>query len=168
MSQSQSQNGSAARRREYETKLALIGLFLALIAAVAPKRREDDPPVGALDWVMLSVASMRAGRLLSYDLVTEPIREPFTETKPDATGAGETVVPEGTGAREALGQLIACPTCSGTWAAAGMAAFLRLAPGPARFFMAILSATGVAELLNALLEALSWKGQVERKEAGSN
>jgi hypothetical protein len=164
---SQLQDGGAARRQEYETKVALIGLFLALIAAIAPRRRKDEQPIGALDWAMLSLASLRAGRLLSYDLVTEPIREPFTETKPDPSGAGDTVVPQGKGVRGTFGELISCPTCSGTWAAAIMATFLRFAPGPARLFMAIVGATGIAELLNALLEALQWTAQAERKEVGS-
>jgi hypothetical protein len=156
------------QQREFGTKLGLIGLFLALFAALAPRRSDrGDHEIGILDWTMLSIASLRAGRLISYDLVTEPIRDPFTETKDHPSGAGEMVVPKGSGATGAIGELLSCPICSGTWAAAALAFFLRLAPRPARFFLAILSATGVAEILSALLEALEWSGEAERKQAGS-
>ncbi|MGH2562238.1 MAG: DUF1360 domain-containing protein [Thermomicrobiales bacterium] len=105
---SQLQDGDTARRREYETKFALIGRLLALDAAVAPRRRKDEQPIGAHDWAMLSVASPRAGRLLSYDFVTAPIRKPFTETKPDPSGAGDTVIPQGKGVRGTFGELTVC------------------------------------------------------------
>lgn len=159
---------SRKQREEYEMKLALIGLFLAFFAALAPRRgRAKEQPIHGLDVGMLGLAALRAGRLLSYDRVTEPVREPFTETEPDESGAGDTVVPQsGSAVRETLGQLISCPVCSGTWAAAAMAYFLRLAPVPGRFFLLIMSATGLAEVLNALIEALEWTGQAERKDVG--
>ena len=43
---------------------------------------------------------------------------------------------------------------------------LRIAPLPTRVLLTILGATGLAELLNAATEALSWTGQVARKQAG--
>jgi hypothetical protein len=159
---------SKKQREEYETKLALIGLFFALFAALAPKRgKTKGQDISGLDITMLGFATLRAGRLMSYDRVTEPVREPFTETEPDESGAGDTVVPQsGSAIRETLGQLISCPICSGTWAAAVMAYFLRLAPAPGRLFLLIMSASGIAEVLNALVEALDWTGQAERKDVG--
>ncbi|HET8524975.1 MAG TPA: DUF1360 domain-containing protein [Thermomicrobiales bacterium] len=161
---------SRKQRQEYEFKLALIGLFFALFAALAPRRRNaNGHEIRALDVGMLGLAALRAGRLLSYDRVTEPVREPFTETEPDEFGASDTVVPQsGSAIRETLGQLISCPICSGTWAAAAMAYFVRLAPLPGRFFLLIMSATGLAEVLNALVEALEWTSQAERKDVGQS
>src|SRR5690606_4392915 len=101
------------------------------------------------DLAQLALATYRLGRLTSYDKVAETYREPFTETVPDPTGAGETVVPEGTGVRRALGELIACPICAGTWIAAALVYGLHLAPRPTRVFLAIMSSIGGAELLNA-------------------
>jgi hypothetical protein len=44
---------------------------------------------------------------------------------------------------------------------------LRIAPGPTRVFLAIMGATGLAELLDGASEALSWTGQAARNQVGS-
>jgi hypothetical protein len=75
---------------------------------------------------------------------------------------------EGSGVQKAIGALIACPTCSGTWAAAFMVYGLRVAPGPTRLFLAIMSATGLAEFDNSSNEALRWTSSAERKQAASS
>lgn len=154
-------------RRENATYLTLIGIFLAAFAAFS-KREQDrhaETKLTGLDLTMLGLSTFRAGHLISYDQVTQPLREPFTETEPDSYGTSEDTVPEGTGARKAIGSLLACPTCSGTWAAAAMVYGLRVAPGPTRLLLAIMSAVGLAEMLNSANEALSWTGSAERKLA---
>ncbi len=154
-------------RQEQATYVTLIGLFLGLFAAFS-KREQDrgrEVRLSGLDLTMLGLSTFRAGRLISYDQVTEPLREPFTETAPDSYGTSETTEPEGSGARKALGALVACPTCSGTWAAAFLVYGLRVAPGPTRLFLAIMSAIGLAELLNSANESLSWTASAERKLA---
>jgi hypothetical protein len=77
------------------------------------------------------------------------------------------VVPKGFGARRALGELISCPICAGTWMAALLVYGLGFAPRATRAFLAIMSSIGIAELLHAATEALQWTGEAERKEAGS-
>jgi hypothetical protein len=151
------------------TYLTLIGLFLGLFAAFSTRERQtgDDLELRPLDLTLLGLATYRAGRLAAYDKVTEPLREPFTETQPDDSGAGQTVVAQGTGVRRALGELVSCPTCVGTWVAAGLVYGLRIAPGPTRLFLGIMGATGLAELLDGASEALSWTGRAARKRAGS-
>jgi hypothetical protein len=62
-------------------------------------------------------------------------REPITETKPDQNGAGLTFEPRGTGVRRALGELVACSTCTGTWAASLLVYGVRLLPRPGRVFL---------------------------------
>lgn len=159
-------------KQEHATKLTLMGLFLTLFAAVAanlPLRRGARQAVELrpFDLAMLGMSTYRLGRLAAFDKVAEPLRQPFAETRPDETGAGETVEPRGTGVQRALGELISCPICAGTWIAAGLVYALQLFPGPTRLFLAMMSAIGIAELLNALTEALSWSGQAARKEAGT-
>lgn len=150
------------------TYLSLTGLFLTLLTAFSARERRhgDDARIEGLDLVMLGLATFRAGRLVAFDRVTRPWREPFTQTVPDGMGAGETVAPEGAGPRRALGELLSCPVCTGTWIAAFLVYGLRLAPRPARILLAILSATGIAELLNDGAEALAWSGRVSHKRAG--
>ncbi|NMB87163.1 MAG: DUF1360 domain-containing protein [Chloroflexi bacterium] len=120
-----------------------------------------------IDLVLLGFAVLRLGRLIAYDLITEPLRAPFTRTVPDGTGAGDSVEPRGRGVQHTIGQLISCPICSGTWIAAFLVYALYAWPEPARVFITILGAIGIAEVLNGLLESLSWSGQLSRTQSGA-
>ncbi|MEA2524817.1 MAG: hypothetical protein QOF73_2044 [Thermomicrobiales bacterium] len=163
MAESRKQRDKTSERATY---LTLIGLFWGIFLAFLPRRGETRPlDLGPLDLGMLGLATYRMGRLASDDLVTQPLREPFTDVQPDETGAGENTVAEGTGPRKALGELISCPTCVGTWAAAFLVYGLRIAPGPTRFFLAIMATTGLAEVIDSLVEDLRWSSRMARKAA---
>jgi hypothetical protein len=149
------------------TYVALSGLFLAILGAVSHLTRRNTKSLRLMDHLLLGLSTYRLGRMIAYDHVMEPFRAPFTRTVPDPSGAGDTVEPAGTGWRLAIGQLISCPICAGTWAAAALVYLLRLAPGPGRIFLSIMSAIGLGELLNTLTEMLSWTGQVGREQSGS-
>ena len=149
------------------TYVALIGLFLSLFATFSTRVMRGSGELKPLDVALLGVATFRAGRMVAYDQVLGPVREPFTETQPDESGAGDTTVPEGRGAQRALGELLSCPICAGTWVAAILTYGLHLLPGPTRVLLTILSAAGAAELLGATTEALSWGGAVARRRVGA-
>jgi hypothetical protein len=117
---------------------------------------------------LLGLATFRLGRLLAYDKVSEPLRAPFTRVVADSSGAGDTVVARAGAVREVFGELLACPVCAGTWMATGLVLGLSILPGPTRVLMTIMAATGAAELLNAVHEALSWSGRLAREEAGDH
>lgn len=118
-----SQPGSRSLRREQNTKIALTVLFFAVFAAFTAWMLTAGPglavfQIGPFDLTLLALATFRLGRLIAYDRVMEPFRQFFTQTVPDATGAGDSVEPKGHGVQQALGQLISCPICAGTWVAA--------------------------------------------------
>ena len=70
--------------------------------------------------------SFKAARTLSRDQVTSFIREPFVEGQ---AGAVDWEEPVRTGGMEqAIGELVTCTRCVGTWAAAGLATTQILAP----------------------------------------
>jgi hypothetical protein len=160
-------------RQKRLTYSGLTGVFLALFAGFHLLRRPKSgdaaahPDLEPFDLALLGLSSYRLGRMVSYDLVMEPYRSPFTETVPDPTGEGETVAPKGVGWRRAVGDLIACPICVGTWISAILVYGLEVAPRPTRTMLAIMGATGLAELLNALTEMLGWSGQANRERAGT-
>ena len=151
------------------TKLSLTGVFLALMAAFSAwiSGGRQALEIRPFDLVLLGLSTYRTGRLVAFERVTEPLRQPFTETKPDDSGAGEVVVARGAGSRRVLGELVSCPVCVGTWVAAGLVYGLHLAPRPTRVYLAVMGTTGAAELLNCSAEALGWLGRAARKEAGS-
>src|SRR4051794_5639537 len=69
-----------------------------------------------LDLVTLALATYKAARTLSRDEVTSFLREPFVEGH--AHEGGEEPVENG-GMRQAIGELVTCSRCIGTWVAAG-------------------------------------------------
>jgi hypothetical protein len=154
---------------ERSAKLTLAGVFLGGLGAfsLVLQRRDEQVQVTPLDLVMLGLATYRSGRLVAYERVAAPLREPVTTTVPDGSGAGETVVATGEGWRWAVGELVSCPVCIGTWVAAGLVYGLHLAPRPTRVYLVVMSSTGVAQLLSETTEALSWSSRSARKSAAS-
>ena len=92
------------KHQERMTYVSLVGLFVTLLGAFAFRERNQkrvfslDPH----DLALFGLATYRAGRVVAYDRVSEPFRDPVTETVPDEYQAGENVVAEGAGARKAL------------------------------------------------------------------
>jgi hypothetical protein len=156
-------------QRERLAYVTFVSLFLGLLGIFVSRERKErqgfDPR--PRDIVLIALATFRAGRVTAFERVTEPFRDPVTETVPDAYDVGEYVVAEGTGVRKAIGELVSCPICVGTWVASGLVYGLRVAPGPTRLVAAILGVSGLAEMLNAATEALSWGAQAARKQSGS-
>ncbi len=148
------------------TYMTLTGIFMTLFAVINLFTRRQKSELRPFDFVLLALAAFRLGRLSAYDIVTSPFRAPFTQTVPDGTGAGESVEPKGEGWQWAVGELLCCPICSGTWIAALLVYALELAPRPGRMFITIMGAMGLGEVFNALVEALSWGGQLAREKAG--
>jgi Protein of unknown function (DUF1360) len=161
-------NHRAVKERR-ATYSILSSVFLSMFGAFAlhQRRTREEFKLRPFELIQLAFAAYRLGRMVAYDKVFETYRLPFAKTIPDPTGAGDTTAPRGTGARQALGELITCPICAGTWISAGLVYALQLFPNAARAFLAIFSAIGIAEFLDAATEALQWFGQVEREEAGT-
>ena len=152
------------------TKLTLISVFLGILGTFSSRliRREQDLQLRPFDLVLLGLATYRAGHMIAYERIAEPLRDPFTRTKPDDSGAGDTVVAKGAGVQRSLGELLSCPICVGTWTAAALVYGLHLIPRPTRVFLAIMSATGLAEVIYALTEALSWWGRASRAASAAS
>jgi hypothetical protein len=104
-----------------------------------------------LDLVVLSAASFKAARTLARDEVTSFIRQPFV--RGEAHEGGEEPV-EG-GFHQAIGELVTCSRCVGTWAAAGLATTQILSPRFGRLLTWSLAAAGANDFLQAAFAALT-------------
>lgn len=160
-----------AKNQEYITKVILTAIFVLFFAGFVfwvSKSNHSLPNFkpGIFDLALLGFATLRLGRLIAFSQVMEPLRAPFTDTVPDESGAGENVVARGKGIRKALGQMISCPICAGTWVAAGLTYGLYAFPEPTRLFLFMTAGIGVAELLHSCIEALSWSGSHARAQTG--
>ena len=148
-------------------KASLITTFLATVG-VAGTQPARLPKPSALGLAMLGLASHRIGRMVAFERVAEPLREPFTATVPDDSGAEDTVVARGRGARWAIGELMSCPTCVATWGAMALYLGLTFLPGPTRVLVHVLAAAGVAELAHVGVEHLEWSGRAARKASATD
>jgi len=102
-----------------------------------------------------ALASFKAARTLSRDPVTSFLREPFVEGHAGAV-ADEEPVRTG-GLDQAIGELVTCTRCVGTWAAAGLAATQIVAPRFGRMLTWSLGAAAANDFLQAAFTALTAK-----------
>ena len=101
---------------------------------------------------MLSAASFKASRTLARAEVTSFIREPFV--RGEAHHGDETPVQTG-GMQQAIGELVTCTRCVGTWAGAGLVSAQVLFPRAGRLLTWSLAAAGVNDWLQAGFAALT-------------
>ncbi|MDX6505737.1 MAG: hypothetical protein QOG06_381 [Gaiellaceae bacterium] len=144
-------------RPPYEAYAAIAGSFAGLLAtagAVARLLDRDPQCQTALDFAVLAAATFKAARTLTHDPVSAPIRAPFVEGEADAEN--EEPVRDG-GMQQAIGELVTCTRCVGTWAAAGLAATQIAAPRFGRLLTWSLGAAAANDFLQAGFEALRSK-----------
>ncbi len=145
------------RRPPYEAYAAIMATFAGSLAAAGALSRllgRDPQCQNALDLTVLAAASFKAARTLTRDGVSSFIREPFVrghahegDEEPVATGD----------LRQAIGELVTCSRCVGTWAAAGLVTTQVLAPRVGRLLTWSLAAAGINDFLQAGFAALGSK-----------
>ena len=119
---------------------------LAAAGALAKLLGREPRENTALDLGVLSFATFKAARTISRDEVTSFLRAPFVEG--EAHEGGEDPVETGD-LQQAIGELVTCSRCIGTWCAAGLASTQILAPRFGRMLTWSLAAAGVNDWLQA-------------------
>jgi hypothetical protein len=142
-------------RPPYEAYAGIAGAFLAGLGAVSLLSRRS-PPGTALELAALSAATFKASRTLSRERVASFMREPFVE------GADEH--PAGEGLQRALGELVTCTRCVGTWTAAALASTQMVAPRLGRALTWTLAAAAANDFLQASFAALCAKSNELEEE----
>jgi len=92
-------------------------------------------------------------RLLAKDSVTSPLRAPFTSF---AAAQGESEIAErarGSGAAQAVGELVSCPFCLDQWVATGFVAGAVLAPRQTRPVASLFAVVAGADWLQVAYAA---------------
>ena len=140
-------------RPPYEAYAVIAGTFVTGLAAVAALARRS-PPASALELVALSAATFKASRTLSREKVASFVRDPFVE---GAAWTGENERPTGEGFQRALGELVTCTRCVGTWSAAALASTQMLTPRFGRALTWTLAAGAANDFLQAGFKALCQK-----------
>jgi hypothetical protein len=141
----------------YRAYATIMGTFvggLALAGGLARSLDRDPGEHGPLDLAVLGLATFKAARTIARDEVTSFIREPFVEG--EARGGGEDPIETGD-LRQAVGELVTCSRCVGTWVAAGLGTTQLLAPRFGRILTWSLAAAGANDWLQAGFSALTEK-----------
>ena len=148
----------------YHAYATITGVFvagLALSGGVARLLGRDPREQTWLDLAALSAATFKASRTIARDDVTSFLREPFVEGDP-RDPEDEHPVQTG-GMEQAIGELVTCSRCVGTWAAAGLATTQVLAPRFGRMLTWTLAGAGINDFLQAGFTALTRKAnELER------
>lgn len=104
-------------------------------------------PLG--DFVLISLATFRLTRLVSYDIITQFIRDGLARYE-KGTFMGT------------LGALINCPWCTGLWFAFFVTFFYFIHP-LAWFVIVILAIAGVASTFQLTANLLGWSAELKKR-----
>lgn len=137
----------------YEAYATIAGAFFGGLATVAALSRRS-PPGTAVEFAALAAATFKASRALSRERVGSFVRQPFVEGDAEL---GEEEQPAGGGLQRAIGELVTCPRCLGTWTAAGLASAQVLSPRFGRLLTWSLGASAANDFLQAAFVALCAK-----------
>ena len=151
----------------YEAYAVIMGVFVGGLglAGLAARMLDRNPACqSTLDFVVLSAASFKAARTLARDEVTSFLRDPFVEGH---AHEGDEEPVESGDFRQAVGELVTCSRCGGTWAAAFLASTQILAPRFGRLLTWSLAAAGANDFLQAGFAGLAEKAnELESRTPG--
>src|SRR5436190_4874857 len=159
----------AARRTgspPYEAYAAIVGVFVGGLGAagLAAHVLDRNPACQTpLDLLVLAAASFKAARTLAHGEVTSVLRRPFVEG--EAHEGHEDPIATGD-YRQAIGELVTCSRCGGTWAAAALASAQILSPRFGRLLTWSLAAAGINDWLQAGFAALTERAKEFESRTG--
>jgi Protein of unknown function (DUF1360) len=136
----------ATRPRDYAALSAGWGAALGTVLVAA--RDKGAEPVHPAEIVPLGIATFALAKLVAKEKIDAWVREPFVEERPDGVRA-----PRGEGLRHAVGELLTCTRCVGTWSALALVGLRVTRPREARVVTALLGASAVNDVAQA---GFSW------------
>ena len=145
----------------------IMGAFVGGLGAAGALARslDRDPRENTtLDLAVLGMATFKAARTITRDEVTSFLREPFVEGEA-YDGEDETPTHD-TELKQALGELVTCTRCVGTWLGAGLASMQILAPRTGRLLTTVLAAGALNDVLLAGFTAVTAKANELEQRAG--
>lgn len=130
----------------------VLGAFAATLGGLARLERRLGRPtrIDSLDLLLLSGATFKAARVVSRERLGSVMRAPFVEgeeARPDAPPAGD-------GVRHAIGELVTCSRCTGTWAALALLGARVVTPRAGRLLTLTLAIGAANDFLQASFAAM--------------
>lgn len=137
----------------YALLLATYGALFVPLWSVLWRRTAGARAASPGDIVLFGIATHKAGRILTKDWVTSPLRAPFTEYV-ESQGGGEVAErSRGRGLRRAVGDLLTCPWCIAPWVAGALYAGFLAHPRAARLVAAGAASVALSDVLQHVFAA---------------
>ena len=148
-------------RKEPETPTSPYDYFAinaawgAMLAGVLLSTESDAPPASELP--VLGIATFALSKALAKEKVGTWARSPVVDE--------EEKRPKGSGLRFAVGELLTCTRCVGTWSALGLVGLRVARPREGRIVASVLATAGINDWLQAAFSARTSKANAEKKLA---
>lgn len=143
---------------------ALINLsYVGALAGIGAglHRRGDEVELTPREIVLLLLATFSLADVFAHERIATWIRAPFdVETADHRPGR-----PRGRGLRYAIGELMACSRCVGSWSALGLVGLRVASPSAAGAVTTVLAAGGANDFLQAVFRIL--KDRADQLESSS-
>ena len=121
--------------------------ILVMLLSEKPRKEKWLDDINLTDILLLGVATYKISRVISSDRVTSPLRAPFMEyIEPDGASEVKEKV-RGKGLQRAVGDLLHCPFCLGSWVSAALGTGLIVRPKTTRFVSKIFAVVALADVL---------------------
>jgi hypothetical protein len=153
---------------DYATLSAGYGALTGALMVAA--RSRGTRPVAPSEMPVLGLATFALAKLVAKEKVESWVREPFLEERPDGERR-----PKGKRMRYAIGELLSCTRCVGSWSALGLVGLRMLRPREAGVVVPMLALAGANDFLQTGFTALcaeandiKARATVDAREAGDD
>ncbi len=129
---------------------ALNAVWMTLTAALVAgtRRRASRDPISNRELIPLAAATFTVSKAVARERIGSWVREPFVEED-----AGQR--PKGSRIRRAVGELVTCTRCVGTWSALGVVGLRVLNPEAGRTVSMILASSAANDWMQAGFKLLT-------------
>lgn len=121
---------------------AFLGGLGTVIALTRRRERTGSPAIPRSELPVLAIATFALADVLAKEKISTWLREPFVLEGADH----KAVKPEGDGLRYAIGELITCTRCVGTWSALALVGLRTASPSAGRATSTILALAGINDI----------------------
>lgn len=125
--------------------------LIGVVALTRRRERDGRPEIPRRDLPVLALATFALADVLAKERVSTWLREPFVREDEDH----KPVAAEGDGLRYAIGELLTCTRCVGTWSALALVGLRTASPAAGRATANVLALAGANDLMQSSFRLLA-------------
>lgn len=129
---------------------AINAVWISLVAALlaGSRGRASEDPISNRELIPLAAATFSLSKAVARERIGTWVREPFVDEE-----AGRR--PKGGRLRRAVGELVTCTRCVGTWSALGVVGLRVMNPEAGRTLSVILASSAANDVMQAGFKLLT-------------